>query len=388
MRADVSVIGAGSTRFGAFRGAISARRLAAEAAREALRDADLQPGEIDLAYVAYSLAGPLTNQESMLGQIALEEAGMVGLPIVHVESACSSGSTAVREAVLAILAGAGETVLVVGVDVMTTVPTERAMTALAGAGDFEREGGLGMTFPAHFAMVAQAHQGEFETTRKQIAEVAVKNHAHGVLNDKAHLRRPVTVADVLAAKPVAEPLTTLDCCPMSDGAAAVVISDRKRQDRRDVRIRAVELVSGRYDDDRPLTQFDATIEAAASAYANAGVGPEDVDVWELHDCFTIAEIIHTEDLGLCQKGEGGPFIESGATRLGGKSPVNVSGGLKAKGHPVGATGVGQIHELTTQLRGEAGERQVHGARTALAHCMGGFLHGDCGSIAITVLEGR
>jgi acetyl-CoA acetyltransferase len=321
----------------------------------------------------------------MVGQMALEEAGIVGIPVTRVENACSSGSSALREAILAVEAGAADVVLALGVEVMSGVETAVAMRALAGAGDVEREGDLGMTFPAHFAMMAQVHQAEFGTTREQIAAVAVKNHEHGVLNEKAHFRRPIDTADVLNAPLVADPLTVLDCCPISDGAAAVIVS-RERSGRGDVRVRATELVSGRYADDRPITRFDATIEASRAAYENTGTGPEDVDLWEVHDCFTIAEIVHTEDLGICAKGEGGALVEAGATSLGGRSPVNVSGGLKAKGHPVGATGLGQVVELTTQLRGEAGPRQVPGARWALAHCMGGFLHGDCGSIAITMLS--
>ena len=214
------------------------------------------------------------------------------------------------------------------------------MRALNGAGDVEREGNLGMTFPAHFAMVAQAHQAEFGTTREQIAGVAVKNHGHGALNDKAHLRRPISIADVLAAKAVADPLTVLDCCPISDGAAAVIVGTSDRAGRGNVRLRANELVTGRYDDDRPLTRFDATIEAAGAGYANAGLGPHDIDVFELHDCFTIAEVVHTEDLGLCEKGDErtvhrvgrhdarGPFAGQSLRRAEGQGP---SGGCDRTG---------------------------------------------------------
>jgi acetyl-CoA acetyltransferase len=385
MKTDVPVLGVSCTRFGAFHGAVGARTLGCEAIRNALSDAGLESTDIEAAYVSYSVTGVITGQESMIGQMALEDAGIVGIPIVRVENACSSGSSALREAILAVQAGAADVVLALGLEVMTSVDTSVAIQALNGAGDLEREGALGMTFPAHFAMMAQAHEREFGTTREQVASVAVKNHAHGVLNENAQFRRPISVGDVVGARAVADPLTVLDCCPITDGAAAVIVGGGERSGRGGVRIRAAELVSGRYDDDRPLTRFDATIEAASAAYEHAGVGSGEIDLWELHDCFTIAEVVHTEDLGLCAKGDGGPFIESGATALGGSSPVNVSGGLKAKGHPVGATGLGQIYELTQQLRGEAGRRQVAGARTGLAHCMGGFLHGDCGSIAITVL---
>jgi acetyl-CoA acetyltransferase len=382
---DPTVLGVGSTPYGAFQGERTARSLGAEAVRAALADAQLSPDQVDVAYVSYSLAGVLEGQESMLGQLLLEEAGLVGLPLTRVESACASGSTAVREATLAIRAGAARTVLAVGVEVMTAVDTAEATAALAGAGDLDLEGSVGQTFPAHFAMVAQAHAREHGTTPKQLAAVAVKNHAHGVLNAKAQFRRPVTVEQVLGATRVADPLGVLDCCPVSDGAAAVVIGDGSLTGRGGVRIAACELASGRYEDERPLTTFDATREAAGAAFERAGLGPSDVDLFEVHDCFTVAEIVHTEDLGLCGRGEGGALVESGETALGGRTPVNVSGGLKAKGHPVGATGIGQVVEIAEQLRGESGQRQVVDARVGLAHCMGGFLHGDCGSMAVTLL---
>jgi acetyl-CoA C-acetyltransferase len=382
---DLAILGVGSTRYGAYGGSRTARDLGREAVCGALEDAGVTPDTIDAAYVGTSVTGLLTGQESMVGQLALEEAGLVGLPITRVESACSSGSAAVREATLAIRAGSARTVLVLGVEVMTSAPTAEGVSALAGAGDIEYEGALGMTFPGHFAMIAQRHAYEYGTTREHLAAVAVKNHGHGALNPKAHFQRPITSDQVLRATPVADPLGILDCCPLSDGAAALVISKRDEPRPRDVRLRACELVSGTYADDRPLTEFETTPRAAAAAYEEAGIGPDEIDLWELHDCFTIAEVVHTEDLGLCGKGEGGEYIASGATGIGGEHPVNVSGGLKAKGHPVGATGVGQLVELTTQVRGEAGARQVEGARAGLAHCMGGFLHGDSGSITVSIV---
>lgn len=380
---DPAVLGVGSTRFGNLDR--SARQLGGEAVLAALDDANLGPKEIELAYVANSLTGVLTGQESMVGQLSLDEAGIVGIPITRVESACASGSSALREAQFAVAAGAASNVLVLGVEVMNVAPTAEVVTALGGAGDVELEGSIGQTFPGHFAMVAQRHAYEFGTTPEQWSMVAVKNHEHGALNPKAHFQRPVSLTDVLGAKRVADPLGVLDCCPVSDGAAAVIVGDGSRPGRGDVRLRACELFSGEYDDDRPITTFKATKDAAQAAYAQAGLGPDDVDLFEVHDCFSVAELLHYEDLGLCEKGEGGALVESGETRLGGRMPVNTSGGLKAKGHPVGATGVGQIVELTEQLRGEAGPRQVEGAGVGLAHCMGGFLHGDCGSMTVTVL---
>lgn len=385
MSDEIVVRGAGSTRYGAFRGARSARSLGCEAVRAALDDAGIAPSAVDAAYVGTSLTGVLTGQESMIGQLALEEAGLVGLPIVRVESACSSGSGALREGVIALRAGAADTVLVLGVEVMSSAPTAEVVTALAGAGDVELEGSLGMTFPGHFAMVAQRHAHDYGTTPEQLAAVAVKNHANGARNPKAHFQRPITLEQALGGERIADPLGIYDCCPISDGAAAVVLTRAAGADARSVRLRACELVTGRYEDDRPLTTFETTPRAATAAYERAGLGREDVDLWEVHDCFTIAEIVHVEDLGLCAKGDGGPFTAAGETALGSRTPVNVSGGLKAKGHPVGATGVGQVVELVTQLRGEAGSRQVEGAKAGLAHCMGGFLHGDSGSITVTIL---
>jgi acetyl-CoA C-acetyltransferase len=383
---DLAILGVGSTRFGAYGGARTARDLGREAVCDALRDADITPDMIDAAYVGTSVTGLLTGQESMVGQLALEECGLVGLPITRVESACSSGSAAVREASLAIRAGTARAVLVLGVEVMTSASTAEGVSALAGAGDIDYEGALGMTFPGHFAMIAQRHAYEYGTTREQLAAVAVKNHENGARNPKAHFQRQITAEQVLRAAPVADPLGILDCCPLSDGAAALVLARRDDRGPRDVRLRACEMVSGTYADDRPLTEFETTPRAAAAAYEEAGLGPDEIDLWEVHDCFTIAELVHTEDLGLCGKGEGGEYIASGATAAGGEHPVNVSGGLKAKGHPVGATGVGQLVELTTQVRGEAGERQVDGARAGLAHCMGGFLHGDSGSITVSIVS--
>jgi acetyl-CoA C-acetyltransferase len=378
-----AVLGAGATAYGRSGG--RPRELARAAIELALEDAGLSGADVDAAYCSYSLTGLITGQESMLGQLALEEAGIVGIPITRVENACSSGSSALREASLAIRAGACRRVLVFGVEVMSTVRTEVALRALAGAGDVDEEAPLGMTFPGHFAMIAQRHEVEFGTTPEQRASVAVKNHAHAALNPKAQHRHPVTVEQVLASPLVADPLRLLDCCPISDGAAAVVLGTDADRGRGDVRLLACELATGSYDDERPLTRFDATAVAAGLAYEHSGLGPDDISLWEMHDCFTIAEIVHTEDLGLCVKGDGGPYVASGATRLHGPKPVNVSGGLTAKGHPIGATGVGQVVELTTQLRGEAGDRQVEGARAGLAHCMGGFLHGDCGSTTISIL---
>jgi acetyl-CoA acetyltransferase len=271
---------------------------------------------------------------------------------------------------------------------MTGAPRAKVFEYMASASDVELEGAFGLTMPGVFAMIARRHMQEFGTTREQIAAVAVKNHAHGALNPRAHFRKPITVGEVLAAPMIARPLTLLDCCPVTDGAAAVVLASRsaaERLGRRQVKLAAVALTTGTYAENLALTGFDATVRASADAYARAGVAPEDVDVAEVHDCFTIAEVLHYEDLGFAKKGEGGLVIERGDSALGGRRPVNPSGGLKAKGHPVGATGVAQVVEISEQLRGQAGERQVPGANVGLTHCLGGFMHGDACAVGVSIL---
>jgi acetyl-CoA C-acetyltransferase len=250
------------------------------------------------------------------------------------------------------------------------------------------EANLGLTFPGVFAMIATRHMHEFGTTREQIGMVAVKNHRHGALNSVAHFQREVTLEEVLNSRPVAYPLTLLDCCPISDGAAAAILVSESlaaQLSSQPVWISASAQASGVYDSASPITTFRPTGRAAHDAYEMAGIGPEDVGFAEVHDCFTIAEILHVEDLGFCAKGEGGPMLERGTFALDGPKPINVSGGLKAKGHPVGATGLGQIYELVQQLRGRTGRRQVPGAKVGLAHCMGGFLHGDGGNSYVHIL---
>ncbi len=389
MRVDkVAVLGAASTAYGIWPGR-SARDLAIEAVDGALRDAGVGPRDIETAYFGYAITGLIDGQESGVGQLALKDLGITRIPITRVENACSSASSAFREAWLAIQAGACDVAVAFGAEKMTGGSTLDALDALAGASDLEWEGGQGLTFPGVFAMIAQRHMLEYGTTREQIAQVAVKNHANAALNPKAQYRNPITVEEVLASRPVADPLRLLDCCPISDGAAAVVLASRRAAARfglDHVWLVASEQSSGSYASEGPITRFDATEHAAAKAFEAAGVAPLDLDLVEVHDCFTIAEIIHTEDLGLCPKGEGGKFVEAGQTLLTGPVPVNVSGGLKARGHPVGATGLGQVVEIVDQLKGRAGARQLPAPKVGLAHCMGAFFHGDCGTVTIQILE--
>ncbi|MBN1224423.1 MAG: thiolase domain-containing protein, partial [Candidatus Aminicenantes bacterium] len=353
----------------------------------AVRDAGIRPKDIQVAYCGYALSGLLVGQESGLGQIVLKDTGITGIPVTHVENACSSSACALREAWMAVASGLSDFALAMGVEKMTCAKTEKVIKALVSSSDVELESGI--VFPGVFAMIAQRHMYEFGTTREQLAGVAVKAHRYGALNPHAHFQKEVTLQDVLSSPLIATPLRLLDCSPISDGAAAAILVPKelaKKLGREAVDIAASVLKSGSYTDDRPITSFESTVKAAREAYEIAGIGPEDIDVAEVHDCFSIAEIVHIEDLGFCTKGEGGRFIENGKADIDGQTPVNISGGLKAKGHPVGATGIGQIAELVWQLRGQAGNRQVDKARIGLSHCMGGFFHSDGASLAVHILK--
>lgn len=382
----VGVVGVGITRFGKLEGR-GLKDLGREAVVKALRDAGLSARDIQIAYCGYAMS-QLGGQATTPGQLILKEVGVTGIPVTRVENACASGASAFREAWLAIQTGLYDVALAFGVEKMTGAPTPVTLEAMASAADIETEGVLGLTFPGVFAIIARRHMAQYGTTREQMALVAVKNHRHAALNPLAQFPFEVTVEQVIHSPPVAEPLRLYDCCPVSDGAAAAILVSEeyaRRQGLRPIWVAASVLASGTYADDLDLTTFGLTQRAAAQAYEMAGLGPDDVNLAEVHDCFTIAEIIHYEDLGFCAKGEGGALVESGATALGGRLPVNVSGGLKAKGHPVGATGVAQIVEVVEQLRGRAGARQVHGARVGLTHTMGGFTRGDGASVAVHIL---
>lgn len=384
----IAVVGIGSTRFGDHSDC-SLRSLAAQAVTDALKDSGLTGSQLDAAYFGCGITGLLDGQEGMVGQIALRELGIVGLPVARVENACSSSATAVREAALAIRAGAADVVLVCGVEKMRGYPTLEVTRALAGDGDIPLEADAGLIFPAVFAMMARRHMTRFGTPREALAAIAEKAHRNGALNPKAHMRDPISREQAMHGRLVATPLSVYDCCPISDGASAIVLASEsaaRQLTGPKVWLAACNLVSGTYDDASDLVSFGATKRAAAASYAAAGVGPGEIDFAEVHDCFTIAEIIHSEDLGFFEKGDGGFAALRGDTALTGRIPINASGGLKAKGHPVGATGVGQIVEATLQLRGQAGARQIDGVRVGMTHCMGGFFGADCGSLVVSILK--
>ena len=300
---------------------------------------------------------------------------LCGPPTTRFEAACASSHAAFRHAVMEIASGVSDVVLVGGGERVLNVPTAEATEYFAYASDASWEQPLGLTFPGVFALVARAHMAKHGTTEAQMAAVAVKNHRHGALNPKAQFQKEITLETVLTSAYIADPLKLYDCCPFTDGGAAIVLAAEEvaRTRPRAVWVLGTAAASDSMllGDKKDLSRVMATERAAKAAYEQAGKSPADVDVVELHDCFTIAEIVATEGLGLFEPGAGGVAAERGWTSLGGRIPVNPSGGLKAKGHPIGATGAAQIAEVVTQIRGEAGPRQVGGARTGLTHTLGG-----------------
>jgi acetyl-CoA C-acetyltransferase len=368
----VAVIGVGVTKFG--KHDRSSAELFAAAAVDALADAGLEPRAIQALYYG-NVVGGETEKQLHMGPLAASILGIPGIPTTRFETACASSHAAFRHAVMEVASGISEVVLVGGGERVLNVPTEDSTEYFAYASDAVWEQPLGLTFPGVFALIARAHMTKYGTTEEQMAAVAVKNHRHGALNPKAQFRKEITLEQVMTSAKVADPLKLYDCCPFSDGGAAVILASEEvaRSHRRAVWVLASAAASDfmLLADKRDLSRVPATERAAAAAYRQAGIGPEDVDVVELHDCFTMAEIVATEGLGLFEPGAGGVAAEKGWTSLGGKVPVNPSGGLKAKGHPIGATGAAQVAEIVTQLRGEADRRQVDGARKGLVHTLGG-----------------
>jgi acetyl-CoA C-acetyltransferase/acetyl-CoA acyltransferase len=368
----VAVIGVGVTKFGKHER--TSGELFAEAAVDALADAELPPGAVQALYYG-NVVGGETEHQLHTGPQAASILGIPTIPTTRFETACASSHAAFRHAVMEIAAGVSDVVLVGGGERVLNVPTADSTEYFAYASDASWEQPLGLTFPGVFALVARAHMAKHGTTEAQMAAVAVKNHRHGALNPKAQFQKEITLETVLKSPYIADPLKLYDCCPFTDGGAAIVLAS---EDVARARPRAVWVLgtaaasdSMLLGDKKDLSRVMATERAAKAAYQQAGKNPADVDVVELHDCFTIAEIVATEGLGLFEPGAGGIAAERGWTSLGGRIPVNPSGGLKAKGHPIGATGAAQIAEVVTQLRGEAGPRQVDGARTGLTHTLGG-----------------
>ena len=369
----VAIIGAGHSRFGV-RSDVSLRELAFESVRACLEDAKVTLSDVDA--MVTSIAG---DEFAFALQPSAQIHDYIGFhpkPNYRVEGACASGSMALRTGWMTVASGLADMMLVVGAEKMTEVPTSVATDIMGRGGDAIWEYPFGTTFPGYYAMLAQAHMAEFGTTEKHLAMVAVKNHHYGSLNPHAHMQKEVTLEKALSSFMVAYPLKLYDCSLITDGSATVLLaSEEKARDvtSKPVWISGLGLATDAMDigERRTLTALQATEIAAQKAYDMAGIGPSDVDVATVHDCFTIAEIMAYEDLGFCQKGDGWKLIEEGVTQLGGQIPVNMDGGLKAKGHPIGATGVSMAVEITRQLRGEAGEHQVKDAEIGLTHNVGG-----------------
>jgi acetyl-CoA acetyltransferase len=369
------VWGCGSTRF-AKQPDRSAADLIWVAVRAALEDAGVT--EVDAVFVGTVFGEP------GIAQRALHALGIVGVPIVTIENACASGTTAVHEARAAIVSGRYERVLVVGVEQMTT----RFSGAIEPEGT-DREGRAGMALPSLYAMSANRYIHQGWVTPEQLAQVSVKNHRHALANPLAQYSGSYSVADVLASRMIADPLTLLQCSPLSDAAAAAVLGP-PRGGARDVAVRACQLQSGQLWDHRSprVWGYEIVRAVAQAGYEESGIGPEEVDLFEVHDAFTIGEIVTTEALGLADEGGGGALVASGRTSLGGAQPVNGSGGLLSRGHPLGATGVAQVAEVVTQLRGEAGARQVPNARIGVVETMGGGVSGIDGNACVVAVMGR
>ena len=371
---QVAVVGIGKTAFGAFPDR-DLRSLAVEAGQKALENAGAKPSQVEAFHLG-NFAGPSFVGQNHLAPYVAAGMGITGIPATRFEAACASSGAAFFHAVSAVAAGLYDVILITGVEKMTSQPTPKVTEILAGAGDLCGEVRAGATFPALFAMIARRHMHQYGTTREQMAAVAVKNHANGAKNPLAHMRKVITMEQALNGKPISEPLTVYDCSLISDGAAAVLIAPFERASEftdKPVRVLGIAQASDNValDEKEDITTLRAVKISAEKAYKMAGLKPSDIQFAEVHDCFTIAEIVAIEDLGFVKKGEGGPYSLAGKTCIQGELPVNTSGGLKAKGHPVGATDVGQICDVVQQIGGEADERQVKRNSLGLAQNLGG-----------------
>lgn len=369
---DVAVIGVGMNKWGELWKS-SHRDIFVESALLALDDAGVD--RIDSMYVGCMSSGLFVGQEHIAAMLA-DYLGQAPIPSTRVESACASGGLALRQGFIDVASGMSDIVLVGGVEKMTDVGGNEATYALGTAADQEYEGYHGITFPGLYALMARAHMEKYGTTREQLAMVSVKNHKNGAKNPLAQFPFEISVEDVLCSVLVADPLRILDCSPITDGAAALILCPVEKA--KELGKQIIKIIGTGHATDaialaqrKDVTWLESTYLAAQQAYKMAGKTPDDIDVLEVHDCFTIAEIMVTEAVGYFERGKGGEAVEKGVTAVEGEKPVNVSGGLKSKGHPVGATGVAQAIEIVKQLRGEAGERQVDKARIGMTQNMGG-----------------
>jgi len=404
---DIYIVGVGMTPFGK-QPEQTVKSLTKAAVSTALTDANLQLSNLGAAYFANTGQGLLEGQQMVRGQIALRDMGVQGIPVINVENACASGSSALQLACHSVAAGQTAIALAVGAEKMAIDDRQRMFSLFDTAWDVTtadenyrrlqalveipesnpQNGSQRSLFMDIYAFLARLHMDHFGTTQEHLAMVAAKNHSHSVNNPLSQYRQAMTVDEVMAAKSISWPLTLPMCAPISDGAAAAIVCHgsalTNEQRKRAAPVLACEIGIG---SDRQPDQFDQHLcrLIANRAYEKAGVGPTDISLAEVHDATAFAELQQTENLGFCNIGEGGPLVASGATRLGGRIPVNSSGGLQSKGHPIGATGLAQITELVTQLRGEAGKRQVENPRFAIAENGGGFYGYEEAVAAITIL---
>ena len=409
---DVYIIGVGMFRFGKYPEK-SIKQMTAEVLDNLLSDCPVEKKDIEAAWYSNSFWGIVTGQHSIRGQVALTPLGIQGIPVMNVENACAGATSAVNGAYLGIKAGAYDVALAIGVEKMYDPDNKKAMfdmfmsntdvEFIRGILDALMEdekkkaeekkgksggGGARSPFMDIYAMAARMHMEQYGTTQEQLAIIAAKNHHHGSLNPLAQYQMDMTVEEVLNDRPVSYPLTRSMCAPMGDGATAALLCSGKALKRfegaRPVKVLASVLTSGTIPEGGGMDLIGERL--SKKAYEAAGLGPEDVDVAEVHDATAFGELLQTEEMGFCKPGEGGPFAESGATKLGGKLPINTSGGLECRGHPIGASGIAQLVELVTQLRGEAGKRQVEGARLAMAENGGGFIGAGEAAMCVHILE--
>ena len=410
---EVHIAGVSMTKFGKFLDK-SLKDHTGDALHEVLKDAGCNGKSVEAAFFGNCVQGHMEGQDMVRGEIALRPFGIEGIPVVNVENACATASTAFHMAVNYVKAGAADVVLAIGVEKMFSEDKARMFSAFDGAWDVHEveksksrfdEMAVGVEIPEGttsprpysvfmdiYAGFCRMHMREFGTTQEQLAMIASKNHEHSVHNIRSQYNKAFSVEEVLAAAPITYPLTLPMCSPVSDGAAAAIVCSDAGLKRLELEgSRATKVLASilRGGSDRDLSDFSkhASRLAALTAYEQAGIGPEDIDVAEVHDATAMGEVMEVEALGLCELGGGGPMAENGDSRIGGRLPVNPSGGLESKGHPIGATGLGQIYELVTQLRGESGQRQVDGARIAIAQNGGGIVGIEEAVTAITILGG-
>jgi acetyl-CoA C-acetyltransferase len=372
MTKKVCILGAGSTKYGKLNENII--EIALNASKDAIDSAGITPKDIQAGYISNVFGA--SDKQVHMAPVIMSNLGIPYVPGLTIESACGSGSVMFREAYANIAAGFYDCVLALGVEKITHVGTIESTTLFSYCSDFFYEGGNGASFPGLFASIARSYMSTYKTNEEDLAYVAVKNHENGMLNPKAHIRKRISIDDVLRSPVVASPLKLYDCCPFSDGASAVILCSEEFAKTKNSNSYIEVIGSGRgaspaaVQSREDITTIPSTTAAAKEAYKMAGITPKDIDFAEVHDCFTIAEIIDIEDLGFFQKGTAAQAIRNGATRRSGEIPINPSGGLKSKGHPIGATGVGQIVEVFEQFTGSAGERTIKDAEIALTHNFG------------------